>query len=62
MYNAFPLTCPPCAGQMRIIALVTDPASIRAILEHIGESAPPRLRPVRDCPRRRGSATGFPEG
>ena len=28
IYEAFPLTCPHCAGEMRIIAFVTDPASI----------------------------------
>jgi len=33
--EAFALTCPHCAGEMRIIALVTDPASIQAILAHM---------------------------
>ncbi|MFO7857571.1 MAG: hypothetical protein R6V11_01470 [Ectothiorhodospiraceae bacterium] len=36
---------------MRIIALVTDPASIQAILAHIGEPArPPTPAPGRDPP------------
>jgi len=43
IYEAFPLTCPHCAGEMRIIAFVTDPASIQAILAPMGEPT----RPVR---------------
>lgn len=51
IYEAFPLTCPHCAGQMRIIAFVTDPASIQAILAHIGEpTRPPTPAPARDPP------------
>lgn len=51
IYEAFPLTCPQCAGEMRIIAFVTAPASIQAILAHIGEPIrPPRPAPARDPP------------
>ena len=51
IYEAFPLTCPQCAGEMRIIAFVTDPASIQQVLAHIGEpSHPPPLAPARDPP------------
>jgi hypothetical protein len=51
IYEAFPLTYPHCAGEMRIIALVTDPASIQAILAHMGEpTRPPPLAPARDSP------------
>jgi hypothetical protein len=36
---------------MRIIAFVTDPASIQAILAHIGEPMrPPPVAPARDPP------------
>ena len=31
--------CPHCAGRMRIVAAVTDPASIRHYLEGTGQSA-----------------------
>ena len=46
IYEAFPLLCPMCGGQMRIIAFITHSAEIRHILNHIGvESAPPRTSP-----------------
>jgi hypothetical protein len=49
--EAFALTCPHCAGEMRIIASVTDRASIQAILAHMGESTrPPPLAPTHDAP------------
>ena len=42
--EAFPLTCPHCAGEMWIIAFVTDPISIQPILAHISEpTRPPAL-------------------
>ena len=49
--EAFPLLCPVCGGQMRIIAFITHSADIRHILEHIGaETAPPRIAPPRGPP------------
>jgi hypothetical protein len=36
---------------MRIIAFLTDPAAVRAILVHLGEpTAPPRIAPARGPP------------
>jgi hypothetical protein len=35
IYEVFPLLCPLCDGQMRIIAFITHGADIRYILEHI---------------------------
>ena len=35
IYEVFPLLCPLCGGQMRIIAFITHSADIRRILEHI---------------------------
>ena len=35
IYEVFPLLCPLCGGQMRIIAFITHSADIRYILEHI---------------------------
>ena len=35
IYEVFPLVCPICGGQMRIIAFITHSADIRQILEHI---------------------------
>ncbi len=51
IYEVFPLVCPMCGGQMRLIAFITDGAQIRKILEHIGvESEPPRIAPARGPP------------
>jgi hypothetical protein len=47
----FPLLCPICGGQMRIIAFITYSAEIRHILERIGaEAEPPRIAPARGPP------------
>jgi len=51
IYEVFPLLCPLCGAQMRIIAFVTDPPTIRDILLHLGEpTAPPRIAPARGPP------------
>jgi len=51
IYEAFPLTCPICHAQMRIISFITDASAVRKILDHIGESAqPPRIAPARGPP------------
>ena len=51
IYEVFPLLCPQCGGQMRIIAFITDGASIREILDHLGEAtSPPRILPARGPP------------
>jgi hypothetical protein len=45
------LTCPFCHAEMRIIAVLTAPAAVRQILEHLGESTrPPRFAPARAPP------------
>jgi len=49
--EVFPLVCPMCGAEMRIIAFLTDPAAVRAILAHLGEpTAPPPIAPARDPP------------
>ena len=51
IYEVFPLLCPICGGQMRIIAFITHSAEVRHILNHIGvESEPPHLTPARGPP------------
>ena len=51
IYEAFPLLCPMCGGQMRLIAFITHSVDIRQILEHIGvESEPPPIAPARGPP------------
>ena len=39
IYEVFPLLCPMCGGQMRLIAFITHSADIRQILDQVGEGA-----------------------
>jgi hypothetical protein len=49
--EVFPLVCPRCGGEMRIIACITDAAAVREILSHQGEpTSPPRLMGARAPP------------
>ena len=51
IYETFPLACPQCGTEMRIVAFITETASVTRLLEHIGEPAkPPRLSPARGPP------------
>ena len=44
IYEAFPLACPICHAEMRIIAFINDAGTVKKILDHIGESTqPPRI-------------------
>ena len=38
IYEAFPLQCPSCHSQMRIIAFINDAGNVKKILDRIGES------------------------
>ena len=49
--EAFPLTCPNCGGDIRLISFITDPGPIRKILTHLGEPLePPHVSPARGPP------------
>ncbi len=51
IYEVFPLLCPLCSGQMRLIAFITEGTQIRKILDHIGvDSEPPQISPARGPP------------
>lgn len=51
IYEVFPLTCPKCGGEMRIIAFIDDPTEVKKILTHMGEPAtPPLLAPAHGPP------------
>jgi hypothetical protein len=51
IHEVFPLVCPRCGGEMRIIAFITDACAVRDILTHLGEpTSPPRLMPARAPP------------
>jgi hypothetical protein len=63
IYEVFPLLCPICGGQMRIIAFITHSADIRHILEHIGaETEPPCITPARGPPLWDGCDAQMGEG
>jgi len=52
IYKAFPLICPMCRADRRIIAIITETVDVRAILTHIGEPAtPPRIASARGPPK-----------
>ncbi len=47
----FPLECPGCGGDIRLIAFITEPGPIRKILTHLGEPLePPLVSPARGPP------------
>lgn len=49
--EALPLSCPTGDGQMRIIVSINEAASVKKILDHIGEAIqPPRTAPARGSP------------
>jgi len=51
IYAAFPLSCPKCGTEMRIIAFITEAGPVQRILSHIGErTTPPRITPARGPP------------
>ncbi len=51
LYEVFPLLCPRCGGEMRIIAFITEAVVIRKILGHRGEqTSPPAVKPARGPP------------
>ena len=47
----FPLECPYCGGDIRLIAFITEPGVIREILTHLGDPLePPLVSPARGPP------------
>ena len=54
IYEVFPLLCPICGGQMRLIAFVTERTQIMRILNHIGVDSE-----IRIFPRRAGHRCGM---
>ena len=47
----FPLECPACGGDIRLIAFITEPGPIRKILTHLDEPLePPPVSPARGPP------------
>ena len=57
IYETLPLVCPRCQAAMRIVAFITASATIKHILEHIGEpGAPPAIAPARPPPEEASQA------
>ena len=51
IYEVFPLLCPKCGGEIRIIAFITEAPAVREILAYLGEpTSPPRMAPARGPP------------
>jgi hypothetical protein len=49
--EAFPLACPSCGGDIRLISFITQPETIRQVLTHVGEALePPLVSPARGPP------------
>jgi hypothetical protein len=52
IYEVFPLRCPDCGSDMRILAFLTDPEPTGPILRHLDlPHTPPRLSPARGPPQ-----------
>ena len=51
LFETFPLLCPHCGADLRIVAFLTESSPVQRILHHIGEPAePPRIAPARGPP------------
>ena len=52
IYGVLPLLCPACGGQMKVLAFLTDPPVVSAILLHLDlPHQPPPLSPARGPPQ-----------
>ena len=52
IYEVFPLLCPGCGAEMRILAFITAAEPVDVILRHLGlPAAPPPLSPARGPPQ-----------
>ena len=48
IYGVFALKCSGCGGRMRLVGFITEPATVRQILEHLGEpTSAPAIAPAR---------------
>ena len=52
IYEVFPLLCPGCGAEMRILTFITAAEPVHAILRHLGlPTTPPPLSPARGPPQ-----------
>ena len=48
VYGVFALKCSGCGGRVRVVGFITEPATVRQILEHVGEpTSGPAIAPAR---------------
>jgi hypothetical protein len=60
VYGYEPLVCPRCGGEMRVLATLHDPSSIRKILDHLDiDGSVPPLQPSRAPPPAEQEEFGF---
>ena len=51
IYGVAPLKCSGCGGRVRVVGFITEPATVRQILAHVGEQASaPAIAPARSPP------------
>jgi hypothetical protein len=51
-YEVLPLLCPACGGEMKVLASLTDPPTVEAILLHLDlPHRPPPVAPARGPPQ-----------
>ncbi len=51
IYGVFALQCSRCGGRVRLIGFITEPATVRQILAHVGEpTSAPAIAPARSPP------------
>ncbi|MDX2503590.1 MAG: hypothetical protein QNL62_03820 [Gammaproteobacteria bacterium] len=51
IYNLFPLICPDCGSEMRVISVIQDKSVINKILKSVGEATePPVISTARGPP------------
>ena len=51
IYGVFALKCSGCGGRVRLIGFITEPATVRQVLEYVGEpTTAPAIAPARSPP------------
>ena len=51
IYGVFALQCSRCGGRVHVVGFITEPATVRQILEHVGErTTAPVIAPARSPP------------
>ena len=51
IYGVFALKRSGCGGRVRLVGFITEPATVRQILEHVGEpTSAPAIAPARSPP------------